>query len=131
TGGVCSLRLYEENGESKIVNAMEGVSGFLRTTCPFRFEEGSTIYQWVGQTILDSEQPLVLGEIGFLETPPVEDVEYEPADVGRIDKVLIAPNSQPLAWCALEAQAVYFQGKAMRNDFAAIRNELGDALVLS
>lgn len=130
-GGVCSLRLYEEDRESKLVNAIEGVPGFLRTTCPYRFEENNTIYEWVGRTIIGTEEPLVLGEIGFLETPPMEDIEYEPADVGRIDKVLVTAGSQPLMWCALEEQAVYFQGKAMRNDFAAIRNESGDGLVLS
>lgn len=130
-GGVCSLRLYEEHPESKIVTPIEGVSGSLRTTCPFRFEEDRTIYRWVGRTILGCEEPLVRGEIGFLETPPTEDVEYEPADVGRIDRVLVIPSSQPLGWCALEAQAVYFQGQAMRNDFAAIQNEQGEGLVLS
>ncbi len=130
-GGVCTLRLYEEEPESKVVSPADGVLGALRTTCPLRFEENRAIYRWVGQTILGCDDPLAIGEIGFLETPPVEDVEYEPSDVGRIDKVLIVPNSQPLSWCALEVQAVYFQGKAMRNDFAAIRNELGDGLVLS
>jgi hypothetical protein len=130
-GGVCSLRLYEENQETKVVSPVEGILGLLRTTCPARFEEEQVIYRWVGRTVLGCEEPLVRGEIGFLETPPVDDVEFVPADVGRIDRVLVVPDSKPLAWCALEAQAVYFQGKAMRNDFAAIRDEQGDGLVLS
>lgn len=130
-GGVCSLRLYEQDRETMVVSPMPEPLGSLRTTCPLRFEEDRTIYKWVGETVLGCADPFVLGEIGFLETPPIEDVEYEPADVGRIDKVLVVPGSDPLSWCALEAQAVYFQGKAMRNDFTAIRNEPSGALVMS
>jgi hypothetical protein len=42
------------------------------------------------------------------------------SDVGRIDMVLVRPNSDPLQWCALEVQAVYFSGKSMSNDFTAL-----------
>jgi hypothetical protein len=63
---------------------------------------------------------MVLGQIGFLEKPEAED---EPSsDVGRIDNVLVVPDSQPLSWCAVEIQAVYFQGASMKKDFEAISN---------
>jgi hypothetical protein len=61
----------------------------------------------------------VLGQIGFLERP--EDDEDSSGDVGRIDNVLVVPDSQPLSWCAVEIQAVYFQGASMTRDFNAIQ----------
>jgi len=127
--GVCSLRLYQQDVETKIVSpVLDGLTGALRTVCPSRFEEDKIIYHWVGETVLGCESPSVIPEIGFLESPPSEDVAIASSDVGRIDKVLLVPGTSPLSWCALEAQAVYFQGKAMSNDFAAIRNETGDGL---
>lgn len=115
-GGVCSLRLYEKSGREGDVRPAEGEAGQLRTICPQRFEDGKAIYRWVGEEILGSSDPLVLGEIGFLESPPSQAGEQAPSDVGRIDKVLVVPKGKPLAWCALEVQAVYFQGRAMRFD---------------
>lgn len=120
-GGVCSLRLYQKSAPGGDVVAAEGEAGQLRTICPQRFEEGRIIYNWVGETLLGCGEPLVLGEIGFLESPSSGEEEEAPSDVGRIDKVLVVPNSRPLAWCALEVQAVYFQGRAMRFDFQTIR----------
>ena len=126
--GVCSLRLYEQSAETKIVRPVDGLTGALRTMCPFRFEEDQSIYRWVGETVLGCDSPLIIGEIGFLESPPSEDVSIAKSDVGRIDKVLVVAGSNPLWWCALEVQAVYFQGKAMSNDFSVIRNETEDGL---
>jgi hypothetical protein len=60
----------------------------------------------------------VLGQIGFLEKP--EGDEGASGDVGRIDNVLVVPDSRPLSWCAVEVQAVYFQGASMKQDFNAI-----------
>ncbi len=127
-GGVCSLRLYEKSSQTGEVKPTTGESGQLRTVCPLRFEEDRLIYRWVSETILGSNDPVVLGEIGFLESPPSPEIEAVPSDVGRIDRVLVVRNSKPLSWCALEVQAVYFQGRAMKNDFAVIRGHLGDAL---
>ena len=59
-GGVCSLRLYEQ-GE----HAVAGV-GHLVTVCPWRFLEQSAIFGWVGETILQTDNPLVLSQVGFL-----------------------------------------------------------------
>ncbi len=122
--GVCSLRMYERAPETGEVRVAPEPKGRLSTTCPNRFEENHTIYGWVGETILGCREPLVIGEIGFLERPGSEDEGDEDTkpgdDVGRIDRVLVVPNSKPLSWCALEVQAVYFQGSAMRFDFEGI-----------
>ncbi|MBI4459205.1 MAG: hypothetical protein HY648_03980 [Acidobacteria bacterium] len=127
-GGVCSLRLYERFPQTGEVKPATGELGQLRTVCPARFEEGGAIYRWLGETVLGFADPMIIGEIGFLESPPSAEIEAVPSEVGRIDKVLVIPNSRPLAWCALEVQAVYFQGSAMSNDFALIRHHPGDSL---
>jgi len=124
-GGVCSLRLYERSPAGDVRPA-NGELGLLRTVCPARFEEGHLVYRWVGDTILGKDTPTVIGEIGFLEPPPSPEVEAAPSDVGRIDRVLVVSDSKPLLWCALEAQAVYFQGSAMKNDFDMIRVTLNN-----
>jgi hypothetical protein len=112
-GGVCSVRLYEK----RLTGPVRAI-GQLCTVCPKRFEEDGLIFGWIGETILGCSEPIVLGQIGFLEKPEGDD---EPSgDVGRIDNVLVVPNSQPLSWCAVEIQAVYFQGASMKQDFNAI-----------
>jgi len=64
-----------------------------------------------------------LSQIGFLdrlrpEQPAAEDEEEDARDfIGRIDNVLVHPTRNPIDWCALELQAVYFSGKSMRNEF--------------
>jgi hypothetical protein len=126
-GGVCSLRLYERSSSTGEVKGAGGEAGELRAICPLRFEQAGLIYRWVGERVLECVEPLVLREIKFLESPPSEDDET-PSDVGRIDKVLVVPDTKPLSWCALEVQAVYFQGRAMRFDFDVIRNHKGSTL---
>lgn len=87
------------------------------------------IYRWVGETVLRSADPIVLKEIGFLESPPAEGPDEKSGDnVGRIDKVLVVRDSEPLSWCPLEVQAVYFSGKAMKDEFSAILNHPDDSL---
>ncbi len=131
-GGVCSLRLYERRTDSGLVRPASGELAHISTTCPSRFEEDQTIYRWVSETILGCENPLVVAEVGFLERPRPEagaDTRGQAGDdVGRIDRVLVVPNSKPLAWCALEVQAVYFQGRAMKFDFENILQHSGQAL---
>ena len=120
-GGVCSLRWYERDNSTHSVEITPGVTGRLRTVCPNRFEEGSLIYQWVGETILGTTDVDSVREVGFLERI---DAAGSPAndDVGRIDRVLVIPGSSPLHWRALEVQAVYFSGGAMSREWAAIRD---------
>ncbi len=116
-GGVCSLRQYEQIAEGPITG-----TGPVITTCPQRFLEADTIFRWVGETLLQTKEPVVLSEIGFLDRlRPEEAQEYEEGDsrdfIGRIDNVLVHPTRQPMDWCALELQAVYFSGKSMANEF--------------
>jgi hypothetical protein len=119
-GGVCSLRLYEQTGAGPVAGA-----GPLITTCPNRFLEQRSIFCWVGETLLQTSEPVVLGEIGFLDriaaTPVAEADEEDARDfIGRIDDVLVHPSRDPLDWCALELQAVYFSGKSMRREFTML-----------
>ena len=123
-GGVCSLRLYRREGENGSVSPAAGLAGDPCTTCPFRFYERQQVFNWIGNTILGHEHPLVVGEVGFLEReePSVDIQDDKPLreDVGRIDHVLVHPDLQHLQWCALEMQAVYFSGEKMSKDFTAL-----------
>ncbi len=117
SGGVCSIRQYEElDGNSALV---EGQDGSLRATCPNRFQEQKTIYDWVAREVLNSSQYRAIGEVGFLKS------EKGNREVGRIDSVLLLPGTTPLQWCALEIQAVYFSGKKMSLEFEAITRASG------
>lgn len=116
-GGVCSLRQYQQFGDGPVTGV-----GPLITTCPQRFLESHTIFRWVGETLLQTKEPVILSEIGFLDRLRPQDVgESEEEDsrdfIGRIDNVLVHPSRQPMEWCALELQAVYFSGKSMANEF--------------
>jgi len=115
-GGVCSLRLYEQNDGGEV----SGVGPPI-TTCPNRFQEEGYIYRWVAQTLLETDEPVILSEIGFLDKLRPENGEVNSTDesqiIGRIDNVLLHPTRIPLDWCALEIQAVYFSGKSMTQEF--------------
>jgi hypothetical protein len=116
-GGVCSLRLYQQTDEGPVAGA-----GPIITTCPLRFLEADAIFHWVGDKLLETPDPIILNEVGFLDRlrpeKPSEDDEEDKRDfIGRIDNVLLHPSKDPLDWCALELQAVYFSGKSMRNEF--------------
>ena len=115
-GGVCSLRQYQQIGDEPVTGV-----GPIITTCPQRFLEANTIFRWVGETLLQTIEPIVLNEIGFLDRlrPEQEtDNEEDLRDfIGRIDNVLVHPFREPMDWCALELQAVYFSGMSMNNEF--------------
>jgi hypothetical protein len=116
-GGVCSLRQYQQNDDGLV----SGV-GPVITTCPQRFLERDVVFRWVAETLLQTKEPIVLSEIGFLDRLRTrvesEDEEEDSRDfIGRIDNVLVHPSRQLMDWCALEFQAVYFSGKSMTNEF--------------
>src|SRR5947207_11954911 len=73
-GGVCSLRLYEQTGNGPV-----SMSGPLITTCPNRFLEDDLIFRWVGEAILETAEPVVLNQVGFLDRlrPESEETEEE------------------------------------------------------
>jgi hypothetical protein len=113
-GGVCSLRLYGYSPHSSTGRAVgvpiSGSQGDLRATCPYRFHENLDVFRWIGKTLLNDEDPQLVGEVGFLEAGSTTDSDGG-EDVGRIDMVLVsngAVKGAPLEWCAVEIQAVYF-----------------------
>ena len=54
-GGVCSLRQYQQFGDGPVTG-----TGPVITTCPQRFLEADTIFQWVGETLLQTKEPVIL-----------------------------------------------------------------------
>jgi hypothetical protein len=108
-----------------------GPQGGLRATCPYRFHEALNVFRWVGETILGDSNPKLVGEVGFLEASATTDAEGGD-DVGRIDMVLVSNKpvlGAPMEWCALEIQAVYFSGDAMRGEFKAFADETVDWVI--
>lgn len=104
---------------------VEGKQGGFRATCPYRFHESLDVFKWVGETILDDPDPLLVGEVGFLEAGATTDNDGGD-DVGRIDMVLVSNKTvkgAPMAWAALEIQAVYFSGNAMKGEFEAFKDD--------
>lgn len=102
----------------------------IRATCPSRFEQGNTVYQWIGETILRSSGAVAIGETPFLRrvNKPSHDRPRSNREVGRIDNVLVVPNTDPLKWCPVEKQAVYFSGEKMLLDFRHIAKIHGAGL---
>lgn len=124
-GGICSLRAYELDEKTGVVTAATREEGRLVTTCPHRFKQSALIFSWIAKTLLQCSDPLVVGEVGFLEQENVSGRTKVKAgdaeDVGRIDNVLIHPAQDPFHWAALEIQAVYFSGPSMTREFSTIR----------
>lgn len=109
-GGVCSLRQYREDALGKVT----AQGGFV-TMCPNRFWAGNKVFEWIGKDLVDSQKPIIVREVDFLETPGVDeakDTEATADAVGRIDMVLMNAANE-LEWCTVEVQAVYFSGKKM------------------
>ncbi len=121
-GGVCSLRKYEVDAASGAV-AVAHSEGGLRTTCPSRFEQSGQVYRWIGETLLENPEAVAIGQVNFLQRMPLmgsaEDIPSA-EEVGRIDNILVTPDSNPLQWCAVEMQAVYFSGTSMEREFEAL-----------
>lgn len=134
-GGVCSLRLYSykthPHNDRAIGVPVAGKQGDLRATCPYRFHDDLDVFKWVGETILGDPDPLLVGEVGFLEAGASTDSEGGD-DVGRIDMVLVSsktPKGAPMTWAALEIQAVYFSGSAMKGEFEAFNDAAVDWVI--
>ena len=110
-GGVCSIREYSLDPDGGFT------FGPVRTTCPYRFEENGLIFRWIGRELLGTEEPMVLSQIPLLERTGEG---ASARDVGRIDSILVHPGGEPLDWCAVEVQAVYFSGGNMEMEFSAL-----------
>jgi hypothetical protein len=122
-GGVCSLRSYQQSPDGTVSLDERGSS--IRTTCPSRFEQEGLIYSWIAEVLLDDQTAVPIGQVKFLERVPLintnEEIPEAKEDVGRIDNVLVVPNSKPLQWCPVEIQSVYFSGMRMSLDFELIK----------
>ena len=127
-GGVCSLRLYQRSADGSAVVPPDSAFQSLRTTCPYRFSQHGLIIELVGEYLLGTSEPLIVKEVGFLESVgrSASDEGLGSEDVGRIDHILVATDSEPLRWCALEIQAVYFSGPGMSSEFLALSS--GEAI---
>lgn len=119
-GGVCSLRVYEATSAGQAVPLSGEDAGFC-TTCPKRFYERGDVFCWVGEVVLGHANPVVLGEVGFLERGRPTEKAAVVRRVGTIDHVLVVPDREPLHWCALEMQAVYFSGASMSKEFEQLK----------
>lgn len=115
-GGVCSLRQFSRTGGN--VAPVDAAS--LVTTCPNRFYDSGTAFSWAGETLLDTKSPIILTELPFLKATSEADVS-DVSTVGKIDMVLVHPDTKTLRWCALEIQAVYFSGASMSTDFSLMK----------
>jgi hypothetical protein len=126
-GGICSLRSYERPDPSGPVS-LDRRGSPLVTTCPSRFEQDDVVYKWVNDTILPNRDAVPIGETPFLRRMPrAKDLGAKTArKVGRIDNVLVVRDSEPLDWCPVEKQAVYFSGRKMLLEFEAIAASKGD-----
>jgi hypothetical protein len=111
----------------KFADSLSGSSlgeqeGALRTLCPYRFEEAGTVMRWIGDTFLGTTSPLEIPEVGFLRGEPFDGGDQPGDDVGRIDLVLVDPELDPMRWCAVEMQAVYFSGSEMKVEYELARD---------
>ncbi|MGI8905388.1 MAG: NotI family restriction endonuclease [Candidatus Sumerlaeaceae bacterium] len=120
-GGVCSIRPFERQMDGTAI-----VGGAPAITCPNRFLEQREVFRWVGDVILRTDSPTRVPELPFLMGADADD--SDPDAVGMIDMVLVNSESTPLAWCALEMQAVYFSGGSMGNDQRQWQNWTGPNL---
>jgi len=139
-GGVCSMQLYRVERDPDDPDHRAVADGDLVTLCPERFRESGLVHRWVAEVLLDCSDPVAVPEVDFLQRPAVSRGEMDQRDalaagegpeaaVGRIDCVLVAPDSaDSLKWCALEVQAVYFSGAAMSAEFRHILEWKGDGV---
>lgn len=122
-GGVCSLRQFTKTGD--IVAPVQDTS--LVATCPSRFYDSGTSLSWAGRTLLGANAPIVLTELPFLKATSEADAS-DVSTVGKIDMVLVHPDTNTLRWCALEIQAVYFSGASMSKDFNVMKKWQGGGI---
>lgn len=119
-GGICSLRSYRKDPVTGAISL--DAPSTLRTTCPQRFDQDGTIYQWIGEVLLSNPDATAIGETPFLKRVPLMGAGELPSkrEVGRIDNVLVTPGTTPLDWTPVEKQAVYFSGRKMSLEFRNI-----------
>lgn len=122
-GGVCSMRLYE-NDPVVVVDEQPA------TVCPNRFlgagKEGS-VFALIAKELFGVEEGAkVVKEVPFLMKLNA-DGEARAAKAGRIDWIVVPrppeSDSSALDWVAVETQAVYFSGSKFEGDFEMYRDD--------
>ena len=114
-GGVCSIRPFSKGHDGDWTS-----DGFPAATCPRRFKEKGIVTEWVSEVILSEGNPEMVTEVPFLAGVSHEG-EPTGKNVGKIDMVLVVEDSDPLNWCAVEIQAVYFSGKNMAIELSHLK----------
>ena len=111
-GGVCSLRLYEDDGEGSV----QFTSAAPLALCPSRFEQNDLLLKWLGEIVGFPENQISVAR----ETPFMESLrDNKPA--GKIDLIVARDSEARLEWYGLEIQAVYFSGRGMSSEFESLR----------
>ncbi len=121
-GGVCSLRLYSNVGGNAVP-----VDETIVTMCPSRFMEQGRIFSYVAETLIGTTTPFVAKELPFLMADG-EEAGAGMKSVGMIDMILVNQETEPLNWCAMEMQSVYFSGKSMSKEINAYKNWTGEGI---
>ena len=104
TGGVCSMRPYDES-DGRIAAA----AGPTVVMCPSRFEQDRMLIDWLAEIVGFGDDAMVAREVPFM-------VGSTGKPAGKIDLV-IAAEQHGLRWFGLEIQAVYFSGTGMDDEF--------------
>lgn len=137
-GGVCSIRKFEQKEDGSGAPSMDES---IVCVCPSRFlekfEDGTTLFSWISETVLAADSPIIVKETPFLRKvdeykneifeaaePPIEDTSDDKM-AGRIDWIIVNPSSidnQDIEWCAIETQALYFSGDSMKIEFESYKN---------
>lgn len=122
-GGVCSIRKYNLTENGAVIPSDDPVA----TICPIRLlgahDNQRTLFSWISEKILDCKEPIKVKETPFLKTINQNATsEGDGQEAGRIDWILIDPatiHEKDISWCAIETQALYFSGDAMKIEFEA------------
>lgn len=97
--GICSLRSYERSRVTSAVT-IDSRRSNLVTTCPSRFEQDGTIYQWVNQAVLPGDAATPIGETPFSIARPAGRHHKVEAKAGAPGSPLFVSTS---ARCASES----------------------------
>ena len=114
TGGVCSMRPYDETETQGRIAAVAGATVVM---CPSRFEQGRLLIDWLAEIVGLGDEASLAREVPFM-------VGSTGKPAGKID--LVVATEQPrLHWCGLEMQAVYFSGPGMDDEFVRLVRDEG------
>ncbi|WP_419854312.1 NotI family restriction endonuclease [Candidatus Poriferisodalis sp.] len=112
TGGVCSMRQYDEH-RGRITSA----AGRTVIMCPSRFEQDHLLLEWLNEIVGFGADAMLAREVPFM-------VGNTGKPAGKIDLV-VATEQHDLRWFGLEIQAVYFSGPGMDDEFVRYLRDEG------